>query len=1241
MTSIDKMSIRGIRSFSPNETQVIEFFKPLTLIVGKNGSGKTTTIECLKMGTTGDLPPNCRSGQAFINDPNVFNSSEVKAQIKLKFTTATGKPAVCTRSFSLVQKPQRKEYKAFEAALQTIDENGDKTSLSYKSADLNKLVPEMMHVSTAVLDSVIFVHQEDSCWPLAEDKVLKQRFDDIFAATNYTKALDAIKAYRLDKSKDIKVLAAELETLETKLTQANRLRTELQQSQVDKDSLVEQIDKAKDAVQKGRDRLPALRAEKEKGEAARAAYERAANEHNHAMQAAEESNQSLERTFGGPLEETDEELREIETAQQSARIKMMADMDSIKGQAASMEAEIEQAERARDSATGMLEQQRAQEAHHKKVEEEAQTAATEMEQRYLSKGDSAGRQPTQTPIAYVQEVAEALARVLSNRQSELRDSKEERQRLTQTKGAEVQQLRIKLEHSAEQASAKEREASALQAKARQLEERLETGAQAGQEATLTRVRQEVKDLKGQLSAADEDLRGSTLRDDLASSKHRKRTVKDKLQALAEELVGIEREGDKQQRLQRHKEVVAEKRAKLESAIGERRPRLHGLIDVPLADDVLRMLEQNTLVSSLSRKKNQREEEASEKEGEVQAALDKAQKKSYDVHAKQEQLRELQCKHNEEEERVRQADPAMLQEHYDGSVKLHQLEEALVEKQEALTGEEGLLTTMIKAKDRALSHGKCLVCAQTVGDDQKNKIDDKIKRIQAMLAAGPQKKDEVTEAEEKLAKHKRMAELGEVVKKRRLNELPAMEQMFEQAKSEHAALKRELEGAQRAAAEQKQLAVGARDLLRDVDHLRYLHKEWQEALGEVASIQSGMQSGMHAVYRPRDAVVAEQDESNAELERLEKAIEKDDAGLRRKESELSELRTRSSAKELECNKLAADVERRKDAEAQLAEVGFSPRGCSRRGGVAPMRGVGARRRAPASRPFVHTVEPRTPSRSRPSLDLSPVPPPRPCAFAGALADGRPPADGQAHVRAERAAAAGALYQGGRAQGGRGAPGRRRQAWRRQGGRVRQGPGEAHRLPHAAPRRRVVVAQAADERLRVARGDGAAGGEGEARGAQEEPAEGVGDQREAAGAGEAAHADDGQPREPQARGQGARPARAGREAARRYASRRPGGADGGARDEQDHARQPDRRNGTQQARGLALDRADDDQGLRDAARRQDLPKNRPGAPREAHRAQDGPDGRRRPQPVLQGAQRGAYALPRDQDGRRQQGGHRAVE
>jgi hypothetical protein len=39
----------------------------------------------------------------------------------------------------------------------------------------------------AILENVIFVHQEDSNWPLAEGQVLKRKFDDIFAATKYTK----------------------------------------------------------------------------------------------------------------------------------------------------------------------------------------------------------------------------------------------------------------------------------------------------------------------------------------------------------------------------------------------------------------------------------------------------------------------------------------------------------------------------------------------------------------------------------------------------------------------------------------------------------------------------------------------------------------------------------------------------------------------------------------------------------------------------------------------------------------------------------------------------------------------------------------------------------------------------------------------------------------------------------------------------------------------------------------------
>ena len=44
MASISKMSIRGIRSFSPDRDETIEFYSPLTMIVGANGKVKYISI---------------------------------------------------------------------------------------------------------------------------------------------------------------------------------------------------------------------------------------------------------------------------------------------------------------------------------------------------------------------------------------------------------------------------------------------------------------------------------------------------------------------------------------------------------------------------------------------------------------------------------------------------------------------------------------------------------------------------------------------------------------------------------------------------------------------------------------------------------------------------------------------------------------------------------------------------------------------------------------------------------------------------------------------------------------------------------------------------------------------------------------------------------------------------------------------------------------------------------------------
>ncbi|CAN1193874.1 DNA repair protein RAD50 [Linum perenne] len=242
MSTVDKMLIKGIRSFDPENKHVITFFKPLTLIVGSNGAGKTTIIECLKVACTGELPPNARNGHSFVHDPKVAGETETKGQIKLRFKTAAGKDVVCIRSFQLTQKASKLEYKAIESVLQTINPHtGEKVCLSYRCADMDREIPALMGVSKAVLENVIFVHQDEANWPLQDPSSLKKKFDDIFSATRYTKALEVIKKLHKDQAQEIKAYKLKLENLQTLKDSAYKLRESISQDQEKTESLKIQI----------------------------------------------------------------------------------------------------------------------------------------------------------------------------------------------------------------------------------------------------------------------------------------------------------------------------------------------------------------------------------------------------------------------------------------------------------------------------------------------------------------------------------------------------------------------------------------------------------------------------------------------------------------------------------------------------------------------------------------------------------------------------------------------------------------------------------------------------------------------------------------------------------------------------------------------------------------------------------------------------------------------------------------
>ncbi|CCM03496.1 uncharacterized protein FIBRA_05630 [Fibroporia radiculosa] len=228
MASLDKLAIRGIRSFDDKQIAVIEFFNPVTVIVGHNGSGKTTIIECLKYATTGDQPPNTRGG-AFVHDPKMANEKEVKAQVKLRFYAANHTRMLAVRNLSVTMKKNGAlTMKTLESILALADEkNGKRAAISTKCAEMDAEIPHLLGVSKAVLENVIFCHQEDSYWPLAEPSILKKKFDDIFEATKYTKALDNIKALRKDRMADLKAEKERLESLSKEKGHADKLKTRM------------------------------------------------------------------------------------------------------------------------------------------------------------------------------------------------------------------------------------------------------------------------------------------------------------------------------------------------------------------------------------------------------------------------------------------------------------------------------------------------------------------------------------------------------------------------------------------------------------------------------------------------------------------------------------------------------------------------------------------------------------------------------------------------------------------------------------------------------------------------------------------------------------------------------------------------------------------------------------------------------------------------------------------------------
>lgn len=130
-----------------------------------------------------------------------------KAQVKLKFKTTSGATVTATRNLEVTVKPKgARSLTTLDCALVVNEKNGERSTRSTRVAELNTEIPRLLGVSKAILDSVIFCHQEESLWPMSEPGALKKRFDEIFEAQKYIKAIDHLK--KMGKERKIRLVVA-------------------------------------------------------------------------------------------------------------------------------------------------------------------------------------------------------------------------------------------------------------------------------------------------------------------------------------------------------------------------------------------------------------------------------------------------------------------------------------------------------------------------------------------------------------------------------------------------------------------------------------------------------------------------------------------------------------------------------------------------------------------------------------------------------------------------------------------------------------------------------------------------------------------------------------------------------------------------------------------------------------------------------------------------------------------------
>ncbi|KOS19148.1 DNA repair protein rad50 [Escovopsis weberi] len=895
MSKIDKLSISGVRSFSPAVREAIQFNTPLTLIVGYNGSGKTTIIECLKYATTGELPPNSKGG-AFIHDPKLCGEKEVMAQVKLQFRSINGRQHVATRSVQLTAKQKTRQQKTLDCSLVVVN-NGERTTTSTRQAQLDEMIPERLGVSPAILDAVIFCHQDESLWPLSEPSALKKRFDEIFEALKYTKAIDNLKVLR---KKQVELLST-LQNDETH-NKVNKDRGERAEKRMS--TLHAEIEGARKKCQ-------ALTAEMDETQDKIRDKREQANSYLQIFQNLTNKREQLEyrRDAAKELRQTLDELPEDDAALERSLAQYEESMGRYR----------EQAERNRQQYSE-LQQQLAQ---HRQRQ-----AATMAEQgKHQSDKDKYERQiKARTELVreaarlygfrgFDEEITDRQLQAFNDKiQRLLNDKKRDLERLQKENAAELDKATgviTELEgrraaRTQDRVSAKQRmgliekRTSILQNEASFID--VDEGAKALLDGQF-------HDLETRLKCAQDDFDLAKWDEQLSESNSKQWQLESENDKLSRELVECSRLASERAQLDYRKKEVSDRQLKLETLTKTWKEKLTAVLD---GDWQPRTLESQFQSAQTYRNKSvqeaqRRREQTRQEQQKVEYRLKNA-RNSHKVKSQEMQ----RCKAKVATALQTVGDDYAVDDYNKAVSKMEQNVESL-RNDVSLFG--ALVEYYNQCREAFDKKKKCLLCDRHFDDTEKTAIDRLNKKIARNL--NPEKKNEA-EADLKVwtASLESLHDVRSIFDtyERLSVELPELQQECDALETQDNDLERQLEEQDAGLAAEEEKQRDLEDLSKTVTSIVQTLKDIQDAEAQVDRIMSQQLSG--AASRSAEEIQELQGGVSEQLRSLKNKISQLTTDRQRMKDRITSFELEKSELRNKISRAAGQLDRRKDLQAQI-------------------------------------------------------------------------------------------------------------------------------------------------------------------------------------------------------------------------------------------------------------------------------------------------------------------------------------